>query len=186
MTTADDDAVLVARARAGDEAAFAALVDRHAGPVLNFVRRSLFDRSEAEDVAQEVFVKTWRGLPAYRETGAKFSTWLFSIARNAAIDRARARARREAVSLDAQVADAGPGPDEQAERAELGEAIARAAARLPEDQRTAFLLSEYHQQPVREIAAVMSCSEKAVENRLYRARQFLRRELAAWVRPRGG
>lgn len=183
MFTGEDDLELVLRARSGDEQAFAALVERYARPVLNFVWRSLGNRAEAEDVAQEVFVKAWRHLPSFKPSGAAFSTWLFQIARNTAIDRLRSLRRRPAESLDEQAAhpaSAQPGPADMAQQTELGAAIARAVGLLAEDQRTAFVLSEYHGMSMREIAAVMTCSEKSVENRLYRARQFLRQELKAW------
>ena len=174
---------LVRRARDGDEAAFASLVDRFGKPVLNFVFRMTGDAAEAEDVAQDSFVRAWRHLADFDAGRSAFSTWLFQIARNAALDRLRARRRRPVEPLDAAMVDAAspaPGPDAVAGRNELGAAIAAAVAELPEEQRTAFVLAEYHGQSMREIAAVMESSEKAVENRLYRARQFLREKLRAW------
>lgn len=180
----DDEASLIARARDGEEEAFAALVDRYAKPVVNFAWRQLGDATEAEDVAQDVFVRAWRHMGTFKPEKAAFSTWLFQIARNASIDRLRLRKRRPVESLDAMVVSPPSpqaGPDADARRSELGAAIARAVARLPEEQRTAFILAEYHGQSVREMASVLSCSEKAVENRLYRARQFLRAELKDWT-----
>ena len=183
MSNPAGESETVARARAGDEAAFAALVDRYAKPVLNFVYRITGHRADAEDAAQETFVRAWRRLDSYREDKAAFSTWLFQIARNAAIDRLRRHARRPVVSLDHAAGEpASPrhGPAEAAGNSEMGGAIALAVASLPEDQRTVFVLAEYHGLAMREIADVMKCSEKSVENRLYRARQFLREELAQW------
>ena len=85
---------LIRRARDGEEAAFAALVERYAKPVLNFVFRLTGNPTEAEDIAQDSFVRAWQRLNSFREDKAAFSTWLFQIARNAAIDRLRARVRR--------------------------------------------------------------------------------------------
>lgn len=179
-----DESSLILRARSGEEAAFAALVDRYAKPILNFAWRQSGDPTEAEDVAQDVFVRAWQHLNSFNPAKAAFSTWLFQIARNASIDRLRSRKRKPAEPLGGLAANPPSpeaGPDENARRSELGAAIARAVALLPEDQRTSFLLAEYHGQSMREIAAAMACSEKAVENRLYRARQFLRAELKGWI-----
>ena len=183
MPTAGNESELVRRAREGDETAFAALVDRYAKPVLNFIWRLTGNPAEAEDVAQDSFVRAWQRLNSFREKEAAFSTWLFQIARNAAIDRLRARARRPETPLDQiayEPASARPGPDDDARNNELGAAIAEAVAALPEDQRTAFTLAEYHGMTMHEISDVMKCSEKSVENRLYRARQFLREKLKPW------
>jgi len=183
MPTDANEREIIESARDGDEDAFAALVDRYAKPVLNFAYRMLGDAAEAEDVAQDTFVRAWRHLHGFRETRAAFSTWLFQIARNAALDRIRSRTRRQTTSLndlDVEPASAQAGPVDTADRNELGRAIASAVAELPEEQRTAFVLAEYHGQSMREIAAVMDCSEKSVENRLYRARQFLREKLRTW------
>ena len=170
-------------ARGGDEAAFAALVERYAKPVLNFAWRIIGDATEAEDIAQETFVRAWRHLPSYNENNAAVSTWLFQIARNASLDRLRKSNRKPASPLDdlkTEPASAQPGPADSAEQNELGRAIAAAVAALPEDQRTAFILAEYHGQTMREISAVMDCSEKSVEGRLARARKLLRETLKTW------
>ncbi len=183
MPTDGGELELIRRAREGDETAFAALVDRYAKPVLNFIWRIIGDRTDAEDLAQDSFVRAWQRLNSFRENRAAFSTWLFQIARNAAIDRLRARARRPQTPLDeiaVEPASSRPGPDAEARHNELGAAIAAAVAELPEDQRTAFVLAEYHGMAMREISVVMDCSEKSVENRLYRARQFLREKLEPW------
>ena len=183
MPTENGEQELVRRAREGDETAFAALVDRYAKPVLNFVWRLVGNATEAEDIAQDSFVRAWQRLNSFRENQAAFSTWLFQIARNAAIDRLRAQARRPQIPL-AEIpgapASSRAGPDDEARHNELGAAIAGAVAELPEEQKTAFVLSEYHGQSMREISVVMKCSEKSVENRLYRARQFLREKLQSW------
>jgi RNA polymerase sigma-70 factor, ECF subfamily len=176
---------LVERVRAGDDGAFEALMARYKRPVLNFVFRFIGDTSEAEDVAQEVFVRAYRSMhkPDFRRTTATFSTWLFQVARNAALDCLRRRKRRPTEPLSG-LEDGGESlASGQATAAEVvtaretGASIAAAVAMLPEDQRTAVILSEYERLPDADIAAVMRCSVKSVEARLYRARHFLRERL---------
>jgi len=172
------DNQLAQAARDGDDAAFDSLLHRYRQPVLNFVYRLLNDATEAEDVAQDVFVRAYRHLADY-DPNRQFSTWLFALARNATIDRLRYRQRHPTEPLEDTVA-ASParGPAEEVQSSELGAAIAAAIATLPEDQRTAIVLAEYHDQSHAAIAAVMGCSEKSVESRLYRAKATLREKLA--------
>ncbi len=176
---------LVERVRAGDDGAFEALMTRYKRPVLNVVFRFIGDTSEAEDVAQEVFVRAYRNMhkPGFRRTTAEFSTWLFQVARNAALDCLRRRKRRPTTAL-ATLEDGGESlasgqatAAEDVTARETGAAIAAAVAMLPEDQRLAVILSEYERLPDVDIAAVMRCSVKSVEARLYRARHFLRERL---------
>ena len=186
QTNEPTDFELVAEIQSGHEAGYDELMGRYKRPVLNFVYRMLGDAAEAEDVAQEVFVRAYQKLGNYRPE-TKFSTWLFTLARNAAIDRLRWRKRHPTEPLDAPT-----GPDgivaanhirgkgdvvQEASAHEIGTHIAAAVAELPEEQRTAFILSEYHGQSHAEVAAIMRCSVKSVETRLYRAKQFLRRRL---------
>jgi len=180
------DWALVERVKAGDDDAFNRLMGRYRRPVLNFVFRMIGDAAEAEDLAQDVFVRAYRNMrkPAFHRTGAAFSTWLFQVARHAALDCLRHRKRHPAESLERladkgeTTPDAGATPIDTASAHELGEQIAAAVASLPEDQRTAIILSEYEDLSYAEIAAIMKCSGKSVEARLYRARIFLRRRLA--------
>jgi RNA polymerase sigma-70 factor (ECF subfamily) len=157
------------------DAAFAELLARYQRPVLNFVYRMLGDAADAEDVAQEVFVRAYQHWSEF-DPRRKVSTWLFALARNAAIDRLRYRQRHPVESLDSA-----PEPSttsREVETRELGEQIAAAIQLLPEDQHTAVVLAEYQGLSHAEIAEVMHCSEKSVESRLYRARQNLRIALA--------
>ncbi len=181
----DDDWLLVEQVRAGDDRAFETLMERHRRPVLNLVFRLIGDADEAQDVAQTVFVRAYKTLhdPVFRRTTARFPTWLFQVARNAAIDCLRRRRRHPTEPL-AILAEGGESlaarqatAAETAVIRETGAAIAAAVARLPEDQRTAVILSEYERLSDSEIAAVMRCSAKSVEARLYRARRFLREQL---------
>jgi len=156
---------------------FEQLLGQYRRPVLNFVRRLIGDAAEAEDVAQEVFVRAYRHFGEY-DASRKFSTWLFAMARNAAIDRLRHRARRATEPLEAAgpVADAASVSGEVVAR-ETERRVAAAVAALPEEQRTVVVLSVYQGLSHAEIAAVMEVSEKSVESRLYRARAVLRERL---------
>ncbi len=176
---------LVEQVKAGDDRAFDALMARYKLPVLNFVYRMTGDGSEAEDVAQEVFVDAYRTIrkPSFHRTTAQFSTWLFQVARNAALDSLRHRKRHPAESLSvleengAMLAGAARTAQEESADKETGQKIAAAVALLPEDQRSALILSEYEDRSYAEIAAVLKCSLKSVEARLYRAKHFLRDRL---------
>lgn len=180
-----DDRELVERCRRGDEQAFVEVVARYKRPILGYLHRFLGDAHAADDVAQDVFIKAFRGLGgfSYGAAHARFSTWLFKIARNAAIDALRRRSRNPAqtatgdtsVLLESTPA-AGSMARDIASR-EVGEQIARAVTSLPEDQRTAVVLSEYEGLSNKDIAGVMRCSVKSVEARLYRARLTLRQML---------
>jgi RNA polymerase sigma-70 factor (ECF subfamily) len=177
------DRDLVMRAQAGDEPAFTALISHYKRPVLNFVCRLTGDVPGAEDIAQDAFVRAYRKLHtfAFRRAGDRFSSWLFQLARHAAIDAMRHRQRRPAQSIEVtpegEMTSGGPDPAGQAQSGDL-EALIRAAIRdLPEDQRTALVLSVYEDLSCAEIATIMGSSERSVEARLYRARQTLRARL---------
>jgi RNA polymerase sigma factor (sigma-70 family) len=176
------DAELAARIQdAQDATAFDELLARHQRPVLNFCYRLLGNASDAEDVAQEVFVRVWQHLADY-DPRQKFTTWLFALARHAAIDHLRWRKRHpsEPLAADAVLPDrVSVTGDVQAR--EIGDQIAAAVAELPEDQRTALVLAEYHGLSQAEIGEIMHCSAKSVESRLYRAKQTLRGRLARWL-----
>lgn len=182
---ASADWALVERVQGADDDAFNHLMGRYRHPVLNFIFRMIGDAVEAEDLAQEVFVRAYRHMrkPEFQQTGA-FSTWLFQIARHAALDCLRHRKRHPAESIDhlsdkgETIPGAGATAAETVVARELGGQIAAAVAGLPEDQRTAIILAEYEDLSYARIAAIMKCSEKSVEARLYRARRFLRKRLA--------
>lgn len=177
QTNDDTDFQLVEQIQAGSDAAFDELLRRYKRPVVNFAWRILGDAGEADDVAQEVFVAVYQNIGAY-EPQTKFSTWLFALARNACIDRIRWRKRHPAEPLDDVREIATPSTvTGEVTAHEIGAEIAAAVAHLPEDQRTAIVLSEYHGLSYAEIAQVMKCSTKSVESRLYRARQTLRVQL---------
>lgn len=179
MTQRDDpDRPLVERFQAGDEMAFDEIMSRYKRPIWSFIYRMLNDAQEAEDVAQDVFVRVYQNARDFKPR-ALFSTWLFQIARNAALDRARKIGKFQWLELSEDKAPiVGTNPATNFQSLELSERIAAAVAQLPEDQRVALVLAEYDDRSHADIASIMKCSEKSVEGRLYRARDFLRRRLA--------
>ncbi len=185
IESSDADLEIVVRLQSGDDRAFDELMDRYKRPVVNFVYRMLNDAGDADDVAQEVFVRVYRSIKRFRADGRyRFSTWLFQIARNQAIDVLRKRKRRplEMRAFHEEDGDEPVSPGRSADREahvkEVGEAVARAVSVLPEKQKTVLILSEYHDHSHAEIASIMECSVKSVESRLARAREALRRRLA--------
>ena len=177
----------MAQLQAGKEAALAPLMQRWEVPLKRFIFRLVGSTAEAEDLAQEVFVRVYTKRSTYRP-GAKFSTWCFSIAANQAKNRLRWWKRRPTLSLSAWMDTGGDAVDQSAAGAQASdEAVRReriatvqaAVADLPLDLRTALVLFEYEGQSMNEIAAALDCTPKAVENRLYRARQKLQQQLAS-------
>jgi RNA polymerase sigma-70 factor, ECF subfamily len=158
------DPQLVERAQAGDERAFAELVDRYGGAVISLCYASTLNAAESEDLAQEVFVAAWRGLPRFRGASA-FSTWLFALARNACIDHARRRAVRPQLVDDREAAEV----VDQAPR-ETARAILAAAAELSLPLRQALLLRDVQGLSYEEIARVQDVPVGTVRSRLSAAR----------------
>jgi len=182
---AQSDAEWINAIRAGDTDAFERLMEDFQRPILAFVYRMIGDADEAQDLTQEVFVRAYRAIqkPRFQLKRASLSTWLFQVARNAAIDHLRKRTRKPFLSIerfpgqrDTQASHA-PQPDDQMATSELQSQIEKALMQLPQDQRTALALSVYHQQTHEQIAAVLKCSTKSVESRIYRARK----KLAQWL-----
>jgi RNA polymerase sigma-70 factor (ECF subfamily) len=185
----------MARVQAGDEAAFGALMERWERPVKSVVARMVLNVSEAEDLAQETMVRVWQQRARFR-AGAEFRPWIFAIAVNLARNRLRWWRRRPEVALDewteterggAGNREKGAGRREQGEGAEALEAAERAAAvraaiaALPVELREAIVLFEYEQMAQAEIAVVVGATPKAVETRIYRAREKLRAALQRWA-----
>ncbi len=181
----------MARLIAGHENALSELMERHAGPLYGFLCRFVGDEDAAGDLAQETFVRVYQHRTAFK-VGLRFSTWLYTIAGNLARNHLRARGRRPEVSLDATPVDGRPGladtlpatdltPAEVAVRAEQQAAVRRAVAELPDDLREAIVLCELEDRTLAEAAVILTTTVKAVESRLYRARQQLRTRLARWL-----
>jgi len=174
-TTADTDCARMQRIANGDEAALRALIEAWQQPLLNFFYRSLRDQAEAEDLTQQVFIRLYKAAPSYQPT-AKFSTWLFAIARRLLINEYRRRSRKLAQPCDPADFSQAPSTDE-ATSAELEETLAHALHKLPEKQRTAMLLMQQQELTYAEIAAVMGARENSVKSWVHRARKALRQEL---------
>ncbi len=178
------DRELMARVQAGDEAALGRLMERWERPVKSVIGRLVGNAAEAEELAQEAFVRLWQQRERFR-AGAEFRPWMLSLALNLARNRLRWWRRRPLVALEdwtrlppADGVD-GAGALEARERAE---AVRAAVAELPLEQREALVLYEYEGLGQAEIAAIAGTTPKAVERRLERARAALRVSLARWLR----
>ena len=188
----DPDAALMLRAKRGDRAAFAELVENWKQPVMNFVFRSLRDETEAEDLAQIVFLQAWKSRARYRQT-AKLSTWLFTIARNLCLNEIRRRSRHPAESIEEAHAEHEDQPRQQYEdksqlappdkllQVELAQKIEEALAELPEAQRTAILLCRQDELSYEEIAEVLDCSLSATKSLIHRGRKTLKDKLKPYL-----
>jgi len=164
------------RVGAGDAAACSVLVERHLPPIVAFAARMLADRAEAEDVAQETFLRLWRHAGAWRPR-ARLSTWLHRVAYNLCIDRLR---RARPAPLDEAHDPPDPAPDAAAglARQQTAAIIAAALAALPERQRAAIALVHYQELGGSEAAEVLGVGVRALESLLARGRRTLRAELA--------
>jgi RNA polymerase sigma-70 factor (ECF subfamily) len=178
----------MARLAAGHNPALDDLMERHAPKLFNYLARSLQDENDAADLAQETFVRVFQNRTKF-DTRMKFTTWLYAIATNLVKDRYRHRTRHPQVSLDAENQATGedfratmpqqtPTPSESLQNVERAETIRDAVEQLPEELRTPLILSEYEELSHAEIGVILKCSAKAVETRLYRARNQLRDTLA--------
>lgn len=181
-----EDRALMARVQRGDEAAFGVLMERWERPVKSVIARIVLNASDAEELAQETMVRVWQQRGTFRD-GAEVRPWVFSIAVNLARNRLRWWRRRPAVSLEewSETEEAGEKPRETGpavmERAERTAAVRDAIAALPLDLREAIVLFEYEDLSHAEIAAVVGATSKAVETRIYRAREKLRTVLKRWA-----
>ena len=189
----EQDAALMLRVKRGDTVAFAELVDRYKQPVMNLAYRMLHDLTEAEDLAQNVFVQVFKSAERY-EASSKFSTWLFTIARNLCLNEIRRRSRHPAESLDAPHPELETQPAHQYEdrkaisppdnllHGELEEKIEEALAALPENQRIAVILCRQDELSYEDIAKVMGCSLSATKSLIHRGRETLKEKLKPYLR----
>jgi RNA polymerase sigma-70 factor (ECF subfamily) len=189
----DPDAALMLRVKQGDTAAFTELVEKYKQPVMNLAHRTLRDASEAEDLAQNVFVQVYKSAHRY-ENSAKFTTWLFTIARNLCLNEIRRRSRHPAESLDATHPENDDQPLHQFEdkknfsppesllQGELAQKIEAALADLPENQRTAILLCRQDELSNEEIAEILGCSLSATKSLIHRGRETLKQKLKPYMR----
>ena len=170
------DAALVARVGSGDSAACRSLMDTHLGRIHAFAWRMLGDAAEAEDVAQEAFLRLWRQAGKWRAE-ARVGTWLHRVAHNLCIDRLR-KHRGHGGEDPPDVPDPAPGPAAEQQRAQVARRVEAALARLPERQRAAIALVHYQELGNIEAADIMGVSVEAMESLLSRGRRGLREALA--------
>jgi RNA polymerase sigma-70 factor, ECF subfamily len=193
------DVQLMLDVKAGDEQSFGLLLHRYRTPLVNFLYRMVRNREQAEDLAQEVFIRVYRAREDYVPS-AKFTTWLFRIATNLALNSVRdTRHQRMEVSLDApvtvdaedgderplDVAEKNPNIEEHLVQEAQKDMIRKSIDKLPEKQRAAVLLHKYQELDYGEISKILECSESALKSLLFRAYETLRVELAPLVALRG-
>jgi RNA polymerase sigma-70 factor (ECF subfamily) len=181
------DKALMTRIAAGDEAALRELIEKHQGAVYGTIAKMLGDPVEAQDLAQQVFVRVYRAAAGYRAT-AQFKTWMFTIVRNLVFNEHRRRARATLVPLHPPENEHGSGgqasfdlpdlatksPGERALQEEMMEAVDQAILALPEQQRLAIVLRRYDEFSYEEIAGILKTSVPATKSLLFRARETLR------------
>jgi len=189
---ADYDVGLMLAFQRGDELAFQELVERNHARVIGLIYRFISDSSDAEDLAQEVFLRIYRARHTYKPT-AKFSTWMFRITANVSLNALRSRAnRRDDVSID-QMVESGEGsralldpettmPDHHLHQEELQGKVQEAIQALPEKQQIAVILNKYEGMSYADIARTIGCSTMAVKSLLARARDNLKDRLLLYLR----
>lgn len=186
------DAEIMLRVAKGDDAAFNYLVDKFRRPIISFMYRTTHNQATAEELAQEVFLRVYRSRESY-EASAKFSTWLYRIATNLAVNNARDTKHERAenqVSLDEpdeesgstmDLADTRISVEQQLLRNERLAAIRKVVEALPERQRMAVLMHKYQNMDYKEIAGVLKLSESATKSLLFRAYESLRESLQQFL-----
>lgn len=178
MESQPSDDVLMGRIATGDAPAFRLLIDRHLGPVTGFCFRQLGNRQDAEDAAQDTFLKVWQAAAGWKPE-AKPTTWIYRIAVNQCIDRHRKRRPQADLDAAADIASTDPDPEQAASRADLDRKVRTAMEALPERQRLALVLCHYQGLSQAEAAEILGTGTGAVESLLGRARRELKKLLAA-------
>ena len=189
----DPDAALMLRVKHGDLQAFEELVQKYKHPIVNMIYRMLHDLDEAEDLAQNVFIRVFQSAGRY-EVSAKFSTWVFTIARHLSLNEIRRRGRHPAQSMDSSPSE----DEEQAPRQypdgktfsppqaflhlELEQKIRQALEELPDKQRLAIALCQEEELSYEEIARVLGCSLSATKSLIHRGRETLKERLKPYLR----
>ena len=181
----NSSADLVSRACRGDHDAFRMIFERYSRPVLSFIYDQIGDRDVAEELAQETFVRAYRGLKSLREE-TKLSTWLFGIAKNVARESIRSRVRdRHNVDLDddqvLDLSDQSPVPVNQLLDKEFNQVVQRSLAKLDDDKRMVFTLKVLHQRSYEEIAEITGFSIPKLKTDLHRARAEMRQRVGRYI-----
>jgi RNA polymerase sigma-70 factor (ECF subfamily) len=188
---AEQDLAWMSRIKVGDTEALRELIEAHQHRVIGTVAKMLGDETDAEDIAQQVFVRIWRSAPRYQPT-AKFTTWLFKITRNLVFNELRRRRRHASFSLDRTIDDDGERPMHTADHTskapdsalldeEMQTAIQTAIDELPEVQRMAIVLRRYDDISYEEIGEILDLSVPAVKSVIFRARAELRQKLRRYL-----
>ena len=191
----DPDHSLAGQASSGDREALAALYHKHKGTLLGFLTRTLGDKTLAEDVFQEAWMKVITGIRRFDNSRGTFKAWLFRVGANAAVDRIRRDRLRRGPELDRPMANGEggetrridlvpspePGPDRIGDAALLGAAMDRALAKLPPFQRAAILLRHQQGMNMEEIAGTLGVPQGTVKSMLHRGTRSLRRSLGQWM-----
>jgi len=175
----DEDSMLMLAVKTGDRNAFRTLVDRYKTKIVNFISYMTADSASAEDIAQEVFLRIYQTRFGYVPK-SKFSTFLYTIARNASYSHLRRLRNSPVYPVNPEVSDIrdpGPGPAEQADNAEVVNEVRQSLKTLTPDQRTAVILQNYNGLDMGEIAQTMRTTVSAVKSLLFRAREELSRVL---------
>jgi RNA polymerase sigma-70 factor (ECF subfamily) len=178
---------LMARIAEGDEDAFEILVNRHQTSVLNLVYRFIGDRTQAKDLAQEVFIRVWQSARTYQPK-AKFTTWVYRITANLCSNELKSARRKKwfsfnqsdedsGAAIEERFADSAPSAEDLLLEKERSRQISNALQSLPENQRMALILRRYDDLSYQEIAQIIGCSVSAVESLLVRAKRTLQEKL---------
>ena len=175
-TLRETDESLMYRVGVGEDAALAELIDRWKNPLVNFFYRSLQSLEQAEDLAQMVYIRLYRAAPKYQAT-AKFSTFLFHIARRLLINEYRRRQRKPLEMVDPSQLAKRESSGNDFHLLEIEDAFSQAIESLPENQRTAILLLKQQELSYKEIAKTMESTESAVKTWIFRARKHLKSTL---------
>jgi RNA polymerase sigma-70 factor (ECF subfamily) len=183
---------LMARIAEGDEYAFEILVNRHQTSVLNFIYRFIGDRTQAKDLAQELFIRVWQAAKTYKPE-AKFTTWLYRITANLCLNELKSSRRKKLFQFlrsdvdneihgEKDFPDGSPSPEDLLLAKERSHQITKALQSLPENQRMAVILKRYDDFSYEEIARILNCSVSAVESLLVRGKKSLQEKLAPYER----
>lgn len=186
MKTIDPDAERMVRFQQGDRAAFEVLFEKYHPPLLRFAYRFLINQADAEEVVQETFLQVYQAAPNYQPL-ARFSTWLYTIAKNRCLNRLRAGGDEsfgedlfpEGIEI---IPSGDPPPDRELERREISHLVQRAIGELPPSLRLPLILRRYEELSYEEIAEIAGCTVTAVKLRLHRAKLLLAKELAPYFR----
>ena len=188
--TPEVDVLAMQRLQAGDDLALNEIMGRWKQPLASYLLRQLGNHEDALDLTMETFVRVYESRHRYAPS-ARFARWLFTIATNLARNHVRWKVRHPEMTLEADedetspldnLADDAPSAAKQLETKERAKAVQNAITHLPHDLRTATLLFEYEGLSHAEIASIEGCTAKAIEARLYRARQYLEQKLIHWLK----